>query len=1075
MLVRSSAAPCAPRSLAVAAAVGLITAAANSAFAANADPRDWAVVSGQARFEVLSPRVIRTEYAGDRQFQDGATFNAVGRRQFTKPKFTTERSDGWLIITTSSMVLKYKEGSGAFDARNLIVQLKADAPLAAAPWRRIECGLGRLCEAEQLSASGPSLASDHTGYTGDGFMAGFSGVNDSLTMDVNVPTAGAYSFQIRYANGVGGDGQHVQRNLSVAVGSGAPQSLALPTTANWDTWGVASGQVQLAAGKNTVRLYRGAGDNGHVNVDSVAVVNLGSGFPPVSSRQAMDCPYGTVCEAEGGQLGGTAVVMKDHAGYAGGGFVAELNQGSSIATKIISVPTDGTYSLQLRYANSTGSDGQNQTRSMRVSVNGAQTNLSLPSTGSWDTWRTATVDVVLRAGDNDLTLSCPDASSCHVNADTMALTTPGAATLTPHFPLGGYRRSLDGIRGGIPPTTPGLLYRDGWYLLDDTQTALYDSKTDVLSARPTHGGEPYQDGYVFAYGKNYKKALGDLAKLTGPALLLPRWAYGVWFSEYYDRTAADFQNNIVPRFRSEGVPLDVLVVDTDFKALDTWSGWAIDPVKFPNPKGFLDWVHGQGLFAPFNIHPSIVGNDPQFAQAQATAKNKLTRTYCGGSAGSNPFGCYGFDWADPDQLAAYFNLHQQMEDQGVDVWWLDWCCDGSQASRRDVTSDAFINQKYAARVSKKVGRGFAFSRAYGSGPANNLPNEPMGPWADKRSTLHFTGDTYSTWEMLAAAGGYTAAESAATGISSVSHDIGGHNNPGDQAPGAEPGTTRMSDDMYARWVQLGTFQPILRLHSNHGDRLPWQYGAAGQASATKFLRLREQLVPTTYSLAWKANQTGVPLVRAMYLEYPKEEAAYTTAWSQYFYGPDLLVAPAASPGTSTTTSVWFPAGAWTDYFSGATYSGNTTRSITTDLNAMPVFLRAGGMVVTRSDNAPNDVQNPMKSLTVTLATGDRGKFTLYEDDGRNPDLDQSATTTLTYDEAAGDHTLTIQAAKGSFAGQVTKRSWSVVFMNATPPTQVMLDGAPASPSAWSYDNASRKLTVNVDSRSVSKKTTVAFR
>ncbi len=114
--------------------------------------------------------------------------------------------------------------------------------------------------------------------------------------------------------------------------------------------------------------------------------------------------------------------------------------------------------------------------------------------------------------------------------------------------------------------------------------------------------------------------------------------------------------------------------------------------------------------------------------------------------------------------------------------------------------------------------------------------------------------------------------------------------------------------MYARWVQFGTFQPIDRLHSNHSDRLPWQYGAAAQASAAKFLNLRENLVPYTYSLAQQATATGIPVVRPMYLEYPEEPNAYATASSEYFYGPDVLVAPVTSPGTSATTPVWFPPG-----------------------------------------------------------------------------------------------------------------------------------------------------------------------
>ncbi|MCG5458669.1 hypothetical protein PSH03_004430 [Micromonospora sp. PSH03] len=159
-----------------------------------------------------------------------------------------------------------------------------------------------------------------------------------------------------------------------------------------------------------------------------------------------------------------------------------------------------------------------------------------------------------------------------------------------------------------------------------------------------------------------------------------------------------------------------------------------------------------------------------------------------------------------------------------------------------------------------------------------------------------------------------------------------------QEPGSEPGSTKLPDDLYARWVQFGTFQPIDRLHSNHSDRLPWQYGPEANASAKKFLNLREKLLPYTYAAAKEATRTGTPIVRSMYLAYPNEQAAYATAGSQYLYGPDYLVAPVTTPGTTATTSVWFPPGnSWTDIFTGKTYRGGTTQNITTTLDTMPLF------------------------------------------------------------------------------------------------------------------------------------------
>ena len=98
----------------------------------------------------------------------------------------------------------------------------------------------------------------------------------------------------------------------------------------------------------------------------------------------------------------------------------------------------------------------------------------------------------------------------------------------------------------------------------------------------------------------------------------------------------------------------------------------------------------------------------------------------------------------------------------------------------------------------------------------------------------------------------------------MSSDIGSYLGPPPTQSGADP------PDLYDRWVQLGTFQPILRLHSNNEDRLPWQYPQPVQGITESFLRLREALLPYTYTLAAQANQTGLPMARPLYLDYPDQ-------------------------------------------------------------------------------------------------------------------------------------------------------------------------------------------------------------
>lgn len=1024
---------------------------------AAASPRARAVRSGDARFEVLSPTLIRMEYAGDGKFTDAATFNAIGRDGFGRTSYTKKVADGWLTITTSRLTLRYKVGSGRFTAQNVSVRLRTGVTARPAWPASATCVAGTLCEAEKTTLSGGvSVAADHTGFTGTGFAAGFQNVGGSLTYELDVPTAGTYELRLRYANNVGGDGQNTTRTLSAAVDGGAASTLTMPTTASWDTWALAAvPAVQLSAGKHTLVVSRGANDSGNVNVDSLALTAPDAPYPSPAAT-AVPCDYGAVCEAEEGALTGGAALAVDHSGYSGDGFVAGLEKaGATDTVSLRNVPADGAYALQIRYAN-----GGTGPRTISASVNGAPaSSASLPTTADWDTWSTVTVPVTLTKGSDTVALGCPTADSCHVNLDTVAATSAGSPILPAHSPLGGYRRGLDGVNGGAS-TTPGLLYRDGWDLLDDTASAIYDPATRSVRQRP--GGRTYQDGYFFGYGQDYKQGLSDLAKLTGPPALLPRWAYGVWFSEYYDFTAADYQNTLLPRFRSEGVPLDVLVTDTDFKSPTAWNGWEIDPAKFPDPKAFFDWEHRQGLHGTLNIHPSIGSDDPQYAAAQATAGGKLATSGCSASPGQT---CHVFDWSDPAQLKAYFDLHKPMEKQGVDFWWLDWCCDDSQASLPGVTPDAWINQKYADDTAKTIGRGFAFSRAFGSLQAGGYSGQvglPTGPWADKRTTLHFTGDTTASWDTLRYEVGYTPGESAATGMSAISHDIGGHNSP-----------PKLADDLYVRWVQLGAFQPILRLHSNHADRLPWQYGDQARTAAEKFLNLRENLVPYTYGLAHEAADTGIPVVRSTYLEYPDQPGAYDAASKEYFYGSDVLVAPATSAGTSSTTSVWFPPGKWTDYFSGKTYTGPGTADVTTDWNAMPVFVKAGGIVPTRTDNVANDVQNPLTKVTLTVAGGADGAYSLYEDDGHSPAPKRSATTAVRYTE--NGHVLRVDPARGSFSGQPHDRQWTAVFTTDTAPVTVRIDGATAPPGAWKFDANRHTLTVTVPARSIRAATTVSYR
>ena len=244
-------------------------------------------------------------------------------------------------------------------------------------------------------------------------------------------------------------------------------------------------------------------------------------------------------------------------------------------------------------------------------------------------------------------------------------------------------------------------------------------------------------------------------------------------------------------------------------------------------------------------------------------------------------------------------------------------------------------------------------------------------------------------------------------------------------------------------MQLGTFEPILRLHSNNEDRLPWQYPQPVQGITESFLRLREALLPYTYTLAAEANQTGLPMARPLYLDYPDQPSAYQNP-TEYLYGPDMLVAPVTTPGDVASTTVWFPPGTWVDFFTGATFTGA--------VHGHPggAARPDAGLRPPRWDRARAAVHRrtgPPRSLTALVYPGSSGSFDLYGDAGTGlgytkGQRTETLITTSSSAPASGPPSVrvTIGAARGSYPGEPTSVSTTIEMVDVTRPDQVTLDG-----------------------------------
>ena len=285
--------------------------------------------------------------------------------------------------------------------------------------------------------------------------------------------------------------------------------------------------------------------------------------------------------------------------------------------------------------------------------------------------------------------------------DAAAARRSGPAT---HGNLGGWYRGLDSQSGPVP-LHDGILSRDGWYLLDDTISPLLIEGGRWFAPRPPRYG-PYQDGYLFAYGDDYAAGLRDFRDLTGAAPLLPRKAFGNWFSHYTFFSAGEY-HKLLARFRRERVPLDVLVIDTDFKSPNAWNGWQWTPAFGPDPAGFLRWAHSEGARGRAQRPSLDLAHGPVLCgRGRDRRRARPDSGRCRSHVRDRLRSCAVFDWARREQVAPYFSLHAPFESQGVDFWWLDWNSDESDAQAPGLTPDAWINSLYAAREAARAAAGW---------------------------------------------------------------------------------------------------------------------------------------------------------------------------------------------------------------------------------------------------------------------------------------------------------------------------------------------------------------------------------
>ncbi len=427
--------------------------------------------------------------------------------------------------------------------------------------------------------------------------------------------------------------------------------------------------------------------------------------------------------------------------------------------------------------------------------------------------------------------------------------------------------------------------------------------------------------YFLIHGPTPKDILRKLTALTGRPALPPAWTFGLWLStsfttNYDEKTTTSF----IDEMRARDLPLSVFHFDCFWMREFNWCDFEWDPRMFPDAPGMLKRLRDRGLKLCVWINSYIAQRSRLFEEGK---KGGYFIRKINGEVWQTDLWQPGMaivDFTNPDAVAWYQSHLRRLLAMGVDCFKTDFgeriptegvvYHDGSDPVKMHNLYPILYNEAVFSVIQQVRGPGEAvvFARSsYASG---------------QRLPVHWGGDCWSTLESMAESlrGGLSLCLS---GFGFWSHDIGGFE-------GSPPAT------VYKRWVAFGLLSSHSRLHGSSTYRVPWTYPDESCDVLRFFTKLKLRLMPYLYAAALEAHRDGVPMMRAMVLEFPGDPACDTLD-RQYMLGGSLLVAPVFTE--DGTADFYLPEGRWTHLLTGEVRTGGRWHRSQHDFLSLPLYVR----------------------------------------------------------------------------------------------------------------------------------------
>ena len=631
------------------------------------------------------------------------------------------------------------------------------------------------------------------------------------------------------------------------------------------------------------------------------------------------------------------------------------------------------------------------------------------------------------------------------------------------------------IQGNVEDVSPFFQSTKGYGVFWDNYSPTLFTDNEVETSFRSEVGDCVD--YYFMYGKDADGVIAQVRSLTGQAPMFPLWTYGYWQSKERYKSQEEVVD-VVRKYRELGIPLDGIIQDWQYWGHNyLWNAMDFQNPTFNNPQKMMEDVHAMNAHMAISIWSSFGPMTKPYRELDK--KGMLFNFTTWPQSGLEswppnmeyPSGVRVYDAYNPEARDIYWQyLNDGIFKLGMDAWWMD----STESDHLDWKPEDMDTKTYLGSFRK-------VRNAYPLMTVGGVYDHQRAVTLDKRVFILtrsgflgqqryganvWSGDVASTWEsfrnQIPAGLNFSLC-----GMPHWNSDIGGffagHYNKSwnDDSASKNP----LYQELYVRWLQFGTFNPMMRSHGTDVYREIYKFGKKGEPvydAIEKMIGLRYSLLPYIYSTSWEVSNRQSSFMRALMMDFVDDRKVWDIN-DEYMFGKSILVAPIAhaqytpeavvkvseeegwnrdgAKKTKTdaavdfmetkSTNIYLPAGTlWYDFWTNEKHEGGKEITKETTLDVIPLYVKAGSIIPV-GPQVQYATEKPWDHLELKVYAGANGNFILYEDEFDNYNYEKGVYTEIPISWNNTSRKLTIGARKGAYEGMLKNRKFTVTLQDGT--------------------------------------------